>query len=191
MSKGEATRQRMIEACAALIEHQGYHATGLNQILRESQTPRGSLYFHFPGGKEELGAAAIAWRAADIEALLASALDHSPSAQSAMIRIISAMADRLQASDWTKGCPVATVALEASDEVPALQQAAAQAYARWQTLLAARLIADGHPEPMATQQAELAIAAMEGALLLARVQRSRAPLDRLASHVPLLLVTHT
>jgi TetR/AcrR family transcriptional regulator, lmrAB and yxaGH operons repressor len=108
-----------------------------------------------------------------------------------MIRIISAMADRLQASDWTKGCPVATVALEASDEVPALQQAAAQAYARWQALLAARLIADGHPEPMATQQAELAIAAMEGALLLARVQRSRAPLDRLASHVPLLLVTHT
>ena len=31
----------------------------LNEIVRRSGAPRGSLYFHFPGGKEELAAAAM------------------------------------------------------------------------------------------------------------------------------------
>jgi TetR/AcrR family transcriptional repressor of lmrAB and yxaGH operons len=190
MSKGEATRQRMIEAAASLIEDQGYHATGLNQILERSQTPRGSLYFHFPGGKEALCAAAITWRAAELEATLTHALDQAPSAQAAMLFIIDSLASRLQASAWTKGCPVATVALEASDEVPALRDAAAHAYASWQAHIAARLVRDGQPHDLAAQQAELMLAALEGALLLARVQQRRDPLDRLANMVPLLLVSH-
>ncbi len=55
----EGTRARIIATTVALMEAQGYHATGLNQILHQSATPKGSLYHHFPGGKEELAAEAV------------------------------------------------------------------------------------------------------------------------------------
>ncbi|TGW02048.1 TetR/AcrR family transcriptional regulator, partial [Mesorhizobium sp. M2D.F.Ca.ET.145.01.1.1] len=48
------TRTRMIEATALLLRRRGYHGTSLNDILTASGAPRGSLYFHFPGGKDQL-----------------------------------------------------------------------------------------------------------------------------------------
>jgi len=48
------TRTRMIETTARLLQHRGYHGTSLNDILEQSGAPRGSLYFHFPGGKDQL-----------------------------------------------------------------------------------------------------------------------------------------
>jgi TetR/AcrR family transcriptional regulator, lmrAB and yxaGH operons repressor len=48
------TRDQIIQTTCTLLESQGYHATGLNQILKESGAPKGSLYYYFPQGKEEL-----------------------------------------------------------------------------------------------------------------------------------------
>jgi len=52
-------RANILTAMARLIEKQGYHATGLNEIIRESGAPKGSVYYYFPGGKEQIGAEAI------------------------------------------------------------------------------------------------------------------------------------
>ncbi|HEY8491429.1 MAG TPA: helix-turn-helix domain-containing protein, partial [Dehalococcoidia bacterium] len=59
MSRPTDSRQRMIRAMSRLMQRQGFHATGLNQVLAESGAPKGSLYFHFPGGKEQLAAEAV------------------------------------------------------------------------------------------------------------------------------------
>ena len=48
------TRVRLIETTARLLQHRGYHGTSLSDILEASGAPRGSLYFHFPGGKDQL-----------------------------------------------------------------------------------------------------------------------------------------
>ncbi len=186
-SKGEQTKQRMVEAAAALIEAQGYHATGLNQLIAASGAPRGSLYYHFPGGKEALAAAAIRWRAGELETSLRAALEAAPDTQAAMRLVIEALTTRLEGSQWTKGCPVATVALEVSDQEPTLREACREAYAAWQARLAEALIAEGVQPERADTCAEFMIEALEGALLFARLQRRRDPLDRLRDALPALL----
>lgn len=54
-------KQQILEAAARLFERQGYHATGLNEIIRESSAPKGSLYYYFLDGKEQIGAETALW----------------------------------------------------------------------------------------------------------------------------------
>nr|MBA3501401.1 TetR/AcrR family transcriptional regulator [Deltaproteobacteria bacterium] len=153
---------------------QGYHATGLSAIVDESGAPRGSLYFYFPGGKDELAVAALEqagtfWRAR-LDAAVAGATDLG----AAIDAVVKLLADDLAASDWTHGCPVAAVALEATS--PAVAAAVQRHYARWLDDIAARISEFGIAKAAAKQLAMVALAAVEGALLLAKVQRSKQPL---------------
>lgn len=175
-AKGAETRQRMIEATRSSIERQGYFGTGLNQILTESGTPRGSLYFHFPGGKDELVAAAVTQASGLVDAALDAADLTDPAG--AVAGLITLLGERLEASGWENGCPVATVALEVAGTNDAVQQACAQVYARWTEALRIILRAAGYRE--ADDLAVSLLALVEGALLLARTHRSRDPLDRAA-----------
>ncbi len=52
-------KDNIVVAAMSLFRRQGYASTGLNQILQESGAPKGSLYHYFPGGKEQLGLAAV------------------------------------------------------------------------------------------------------------------------------------
>jgi AcrR family transcriptional regulator len=50
-----STRERILYSAAELFRRQGYAATGLKQVVAAANAPFGSLYHHFPGGKEQLG----------------------------------------------------------------------------------------------------------------------------------------
>ena len=174
LTKGERTRKKLVDATAALLRRQGYHATGLSAIVDESGAPRGSLYFYFPGGKDELAVAALeasgdAWRER-----IDAAVDGAPDLAAAIDAVVKVLADDLAASSWQNGCPVAAVALEATS--PVVHAAVERHYARWQADITERIAKFGVPKPAAAQLATVALAAFEGALLLARVQKSRAPL---------------
>jgi TetR/AcrR family transcriptional repressor of lmrAB and yxaGH operons len=176
MSKGEATRTKMIATTAALLQKQGYHATGLAQILADSGAPRGSLYFHFPGGKEELACAAIvasgdAWRQR-LEEVVARTSDPGAAIEASC----EALAAALVESDFAIGCPVATVALEAAATSEPVRQTCAEHYATWRRVVAERLRTSGIPVARAEKLATFVLAAVEGALLLARVERDVTPL---------------
>src|ERR1700754_4254703 len=54
MPKRSDSKDRMIAAARRLFRQHGYFGTALSDVVAESSAPRGSLYFHFPGGKEEL-----------------------------------------------------------------------------------------------------------------------------------------
>ncbi len=174
-SKGERTRKKLVDATAALLRRQGYHATGLSDIVAESGAPRGSLYFYFPDGKDELAraaleAAGIEWRAR-VEAVLVGTTDLGH----AIDAIVKLLADDLESSGWDHGCPVAAVALEATSDT--VRKTVAAHYAAWLAAITRRLHDDfAVPQAVAAQLATVALASIEGALLLARVQRSREPL---------------
>ncbi len=178
MKKGDATRARMIQTTADLMQKQGYHGTGLSQILAESGAPKGSLYFHFPGGKEELACAALTESGAQWRALLQSEIADVRDPRAAITGVCKALADELERSKFQNGCPIATVALEAATASDAVQATCAEQYRMWQRLIEDRLAALGLPERTAADLATMLLSAIEGAMLLARVHRSREPLER-------------
>jgi TetR/AcrR family transcriptional regulator, lmrAB and yxaGH operons repressor len=170
------TRERMVDVTARLLARQGYHATGLAQVLSESGAPRGSLYFHFPEGKEQMAAEAVRRLGEQLGAALQAKLDGKPDVRSGLESVARMFARQLEATEFALGCPVATTALEASDEAPALATACAEVFERWTVVLADRIRRERPRIAAPERLARTMLALIEGALLLARVRRSVEPL---------------
>src|SRR5271166_6270476 len=107
------SRAAFVHTTGRLLRRQGYAATGLNEIVARSGAPKGSLYFHFPGGKEELAVAAMERAGEQLRASIAAILGSSEDLGEALGRLVEALAAALQASGYEDGCPIATVTLEA------------------------------------------------------------------------------
>ncbi|GAA4603605.1 TetR/AcrR family transcriptional regulator [Actinoallomurus liliacearum] len=186
-AKGDETRARMIEATRTLTEAKGYHGTGLNEVLALSGAPRGSLYHHFPGGKDQLVGEALTGAGREVDGLLADLAEEAADVPALVHALLDALAERMTASGFAKGCPVATVALEVASSNDALQQITAEVYGGWQRRLADRLHADGREAAEADDVATTVLALIEGALVLARAQRSREPIDRVRRRIAAVL----
>lgn len=170
------SRARFVETAAALLRRQGYSATGLSQIVEQSGAPKGSLYFHFPGGKEELARAALERAGQEMERKLAALVAAAPGPAAAIRAVTAGLADELEASRFHDGCPMATVALEAATQAPALRAVCSASYARWQALVEGYLASAGLPAARARALGNLVLAAIEGALLLSRAHADTTPL---------------
>jgi len=171
---------------ARLLRDQGYTATGRAELLAESGVSNGSLYHHFPRGMEELAEAALEASGFLVADALRTALDAAPSAAEGIARFLD-VAQEAGSGDQQLGCPVAPTALESPIVSPRLREAAARCFDRWEALIAARLRADGWPENSLSTTASAALALIEGALLLARVNGQPSHLDH-AKHAALILL---
>jgi TetR/AcrR family transcriptional repressor of lmrAB and yxaGH operons len=174
VSKGERTRKKLVDATGDLLRRQGFHATGLSDIVAESGAPRGSLYFHFPGGKDELACTALEAAGSEWRARIGAAVAAAPDLDGAIAAIVKLLGDDLEASKFQNGCPVAAVALETTSKL--VQEAVAVHYTEWERAIIAHLVSAGFAAAPARQLAVVALSAIEGALLLSRVHKSRAPL---------------
>lgn len=181
------SRDRLVEGALRLISRQGYEATVVKEIARESGAPMGSFYYHFPGGKEELAAAAMRRGGDDVGATFATALNSQERPGEALAACALALAAGLEDTAWRDGCPVATTALETIGRSPALQEAAVETFAAWQELFAARLRRSGISAEQADELALTALALIEGAEMIARVRGSREALERAAAALRVLV----
>lgn len=181
------TKERMIAATVELLELQGYHATGLNQVTQVSATPKGSLYFHFPGGKEELVAESIRVAGAEIGEKIAAILHSTERLGDAIHAFVLLLAQELQTSDFRKSCPIAMVAMETAATSNRLRQACEQVYATWFDLVEQRLTLAGMESKIAASLTTLIWSAIEGALLLSRTYQSTTPLETIAAQLQHLL----
>ncbi|HEX7610461.1 MAG TPA: TetR/AcrR family transcriptional regulator [Solirubrobacteraceae bacterium] len=173
---GRSSREAFIRTTAKLLRRRGYAASGLNEIVALSGAPKGSLYFHFPGGKEELAVAAMTRSGEQLTRAIEGALGSREDLGEGLGLLIDALGEGLRASGYADGCPIATVALEGSTESEAVRAAAAGAFDAWLAVLRSRIAAAGLDEDAAARRALLALCAIEGALILARAQRDLAPL---------------
>ena len=170
------TRVRLIRTTGRLLRRQGYAATGLNQVMAEAEAPKGSMYFHFPGGKEELAAAAVDHYARRISDYTRQVLDDADSVRDALVRFVDDHIARLEKTDFAEGCAVATVAVESLPGQDELTAATGRALTLWVDDFAATLEAEGHDAATAHRLATLVVTMLEGGIVMAKGQRSGEPL---------------
>jgi TetR/AcrR family transcriptional repressor of lmrAB and yxaGH operons len=182
-----SARARFIETMAQLLERQGYYGTGLNEVVQQSGAPKGSLYYYFPGGKEELAAEAIADRGRRVADTIRSELARVEDPVEAIHGVIAMMGRNMAASGWCTGGPITSVALETSISNQRLRDACGGAYAAWEAAFSEKIAASGCPQERADRLATVITAAMEGAIILARVRRCPDALNRVASEIRVLL----
>jgi AcrR family transcriptional regulator len=170
-------RGQMIARTAILLAKKGLQGASFSQVLEASGAPRGSLYHHFPGGKDELVLAALDAAGAHAMAVL-DKLEGRPAAEVAAT-FVALWRSVLERSDFSAGCAVAAVTVAAN--APALLEKAAGVFRQWRARLGALLAAGGVEPKRASALAATLISACEGAVILARAERSFAPFDLVAA----------
>src|SRR6267143_3667813 len=178
MAKATDSKGKTLAAAAKLFRQQGYHGTALQDILAAGGSPRGSLYFHFPKGKEEIGEAALTLAGEAVRQAIAKAAEASDNVEMFLTRVVRVMAADLERSDFKEGCPIATTALETSAQSEVLGAATRNAFQKWELEIKRGLFRFGMPAGDADLAATLVLSQLEGALLLARTYRSLEPLLR-------------
>jgi AcrR family transcriptional regulator len=124
------TRERLVESSVELFRLRGYTGTGLKAILAASHAPFGSLYHFFPGGKEELGVAALHAGGATYRELVEAVYAEGVDVVTATANFYEGAAAVVEETDFADACPIATVALEVASTSDAMRNAAAECSSR-------------------------------------------------------------
>lgn len=176
MVRTSDAKTRAIAATEMLLRQKGYHATGLAEILAQSEAPKGSFYFHFPEGKDQLAAAAIVGYRDRILAVIGGFRESYAGDAAGFIRAICrASAAEMEASNWALGCAVQNVLNEGAALSEPLVQTAAAAVESWITEMAKVFAGE-----QARRKAVALLCALEGARTLAKASRSSEPFNAVA-----------
>ncbi len=173
-------RENLIRTAMSLFRRQGYASTGLQQILSESGAPKGSLYHYFPSGKEQLAEAAVEMAGCLIGDMLSAHAHRHSNVKTFVRAYCKTMAGWMEESEFRSGCPIATTMLETAPQSPALTEKGVQVIDNWTAIITDVFVKSGVPKREAKQMAQSLIAAMEGALILARVHQSTKPILNIA-----------
>jgi TetR/AcrR family transcriptional repressor of lmrAB and yxaGH operons len=180
------TRDRMVTSAALLLRERGVSGTSFARVLQHSGAPRGSIGHHFPDGKRELVADAVRFAGNAAGTAMRHAVERGDSPAQLFSMLCGFYRRALIDTEFAAGCPVGAVAQEAyGDE--ALREVTGEVFDDWRTILIDALVAHGHRRRDATDLAELCIAGLEGALMLARVQQRATPVRRVERCLATLL----
>lgn len=179
--KKTSTRDKLIHAMADALQRKGLHGVGLNELLEVAGAPKGSLYHHFPGGKGELAVAAIEHISQHIDSLFERLFVQQADPLQAMHHWLQGALQQLENSQFERGCPLATIALESGPEDVEIRAALQRSFKAVRQALSRQLQAHGHSDEQADNLAALFVALYEGGLLQARVAGSSEPLKRAAT----------
>ncbi|MCM1976674.1 TetR/AcrR family transcriptional regulator [Streptomyces sp. NBC_00347] len=180
------SRDRMVLSTVALLPEYGASGTSIDRVLAHSGAPRGSVYHHFPGGRTQLIDEAVTLAGDFISGLIDTKMQTGDPVE-AIDAFFVMWRDRLVESDFRAGCPIVAVAVESNDEAPQLTRSAAAVFARWQEAFAALFVRHGLTGERSRRLGSFVIAAVEGAVIMCRAERSTAPLDAAAAEIHDLL----
>jgi AcrR family transcriptional regulator len=186
MARTSDARDKALATAETLFRRQGFAATGLAQIIAESGAPKGSFYFHFPGGKDQLAAEIITSFSARGLAVIEAAARATPGDAAGFIALLcEGTAAEMRGSDYALGCALQNIAGERAPHDPRLTPMLAGGFEAWVASAADHLETCGIANPHVLAQA--LIAALEGARSLARASRSDAVFASVAASFTAML----
>lgn len=188
MSDKQKSRQAILETAAKLFFTQGYHATGLNQIIKESDCPKGSLYYYFPKGKEELALECIAVIKEIVVEKWIIKFNQFDDPADAVQSFTQDMADNVVSSDYQVYMPFSFwMAVEMSSISEKLRKAGQDVFDAWQAVIAESLQQKGMKASHAMELGSVIVSLLEGALILAQTHKDKQPLVVASKCIPHLI----
>lgn len=169
------TRDRILEATAELYRRQGMAATGLKQISGAARAPFGSIYHHFPGGKEAITAEVIRCEGVRYGEFVGAQLAHTDPA-TGIPQLFENAGRLMESQDYSEACSIETIALEVASTNELLRQEAATVFEAWLSGLADWFGRLDITEAQGRQLALITLTALEGAFVLCRTLRSVEPI---------------
>jgi AcrR family transcriptional regulator len=176
------TRDRMVQATIELLQQRGYAGTSFGDVTAASGAPRGSIYHHFPGGKQQLVAEAVTRYAEGIARRLRTDVQSGHS-RDVVGTFVDVVRTGLRASDFSRGCAIAAVVLDVTPSESVLLDLGSQALGAWRRVLQTAFQRDGAEDARARRLATFVVAAVEGALILARADRDLTPVNEVAAEL--------
>ncbi len=178
-----STRDRLLTSTNELFRTHGLNGTSLKQVTEAAGAPIGSLYHHFPGGKEELAEAVLRTSGATYQALFEMIADAAADPAAAVTDFFEGAAAVLEETDFIDICPIGTVAREVASTSERLREASQTVFDGWFAAMAGRLEAAGVPSVDAVDLARTTVATLEGCFMLARTARDATVLRTAGRHV--------
>ncbi|UPV79112.1 transcriptional regulator YxaF [Bacillus rugosus] len=185
-SRGDS-REKILHTASRLFQLQGYHATGLNQIVKESGAPKGSLYHFFPNGKEELAIEAVTYTGKLIEHLIQQSMDESSDPIEAIQQFIKKTASQFDNTESIQGIPVGLLASETALISEPLRTVCMKVFKSWEEVFARKLMENGCAEEEAHQLGMLINSMIEGGIMLSLTNKDKTPLLLIAEKIPVLV----
>jgi AcrR family transcriptional regulator len=184
-------RQRLVEAAHVAFQLKGYHGAGIHELKQAAGTTGGALAHHFPT-KKALGLAVLRDRvAAAVERAWIAPLRAAPTAASGIAAAFAGIIAELKRAGEVTGCPLNNLAIELARQDPAFRAEIESVFLRWRRAIAERLrqdleagvIAGLRPDAFAT----FVVASYSGAMTMAKVSQSTAPLELCAAELARIL----
>lgn len=184
-AKRGSTRSSMLLSAAEVMRERGAAGVTIDEVLVRSGAPRGSVYYHFPEGRNQILAEALRWAGDVITDSIDKAVDRGALA---LVRGFAEYWERtLRESDFSAGCPVVAAAIGSTEDETQLGAIASDIFSRWRDALTRAFVSDGFDHADAESLAVTCIASLEGAVVLCRSIRNAEPLRQVARQMEFLI----
>lgn len=180
-----SARDKILESAIVLMKQSGLSGAGINQILAHSGAPKGSMYYHFPGGKLQIAAEALVLYGQRVAEAFETALSSKKKSGDKIRALFSLAAGRIEKGNFEQSCAAGAVALDLQTDVADLQPVVANVMNSWRTVVASHL-----PQRTRARResfAGLVISAIEGAYIRSRAERTKSPFVEAGEWLALLI----
>jgi AcrR family transcriptional regulator len=189
MGNSRDVRERMLQAGGELLALRGFGVT-LIDVVERANTPRGSIYYYFPDGKEQLFREVVSRTESDLVHLVEVVGRRNESTRDFLVALVEHHRKRLVASGYDAGCPLVALTTSSDLDTSGVRDAVESAFAAWTNAIAVELSRRELSPDQARRLAAGFLAAVEGAIVISRAHRDPAPLDAVKAMVPALAVEH-
>ncbi|MCM3767135.1 TetR/AcrR family transcriptional regulator [Neobacillus niacini] len=181
------TRSKIIDIATALFQQKGYKSVGVTEILKECKISKGSLYHHFPNGKEEILIACLKSVSESIITIVKNVYKEYPTTLVATQAMIEKMVADFERDGTIAGNTITSIVSEMGTLSESVRIVCADLYTRIQEILAKKLVSDGFSEAEAHSIALTMTTSFEGGIMLCLTYQSSDPLKTISHVLPKLL----